>query len=93
MGWMDGWMDVQVLTYCVKLFPKRKNDQSAYIMGCQNVRLKKFINESLSPSLFLSTTTTTTAKKKEPSALKKRFVSLFPNVALALTKINLTFLP
>lgn len=31
-------------------------------------------------------------KKKEPSALKKRFVSLFPNLALALTKINLTFL-
>lgn len=34
---MDGWMDVQVLTYCVKLFPKRKNDQSAYIMGCQKL--------------------------------------------------------
>lgn len=38
---MDGWMDVQVLTYCVKLFPKRKNDQSAYIMGCQ-----KFFNKT-----------------------------------------------
>lgn len=41
MGWIYGFMDVQVLTYCVKLFPKRKNDQSAYIMGCQ-----KFFNKT-----------------------------------------------
>lgn len=39
MGWMDGWMDVQVLTYCVKLFPKNERMTTAisiYIMGCQN---------------------------------------------------------
>lgn len=40
---MDGRMDVQVVTYCVKLFPKneRMTNQHIYIMGCQ-----KFFNKT-----------------------------------------------
>lgn len=28
---MDGWMDVQVLTYCVKLFPKNERMTNQHI--------------------------------------------------------------